>query len=81
MPERIKTILDRWNPIGLEPLSFDEYLPVAEQIADNINEHFTVHSVCIVLRRSLSIYGVNFCRTHKECLSIAEEILSLYRDR
>ena len=42
MPERIKTILDRWNPIGLEPLSLDEYLPVAEQIADNINEHFTV---------------------------------------
>ena len=51
MPERIKTILDHWNPIGLDPLSPDEYLPVAEQIADSINEHFTVHSVCIVLRR------------------------------
>ena len=57
MPERIKTILDHWNPIGLDPLSPDEYLPVAEQIADSINEHFTVHSVCIVLRRSLSIYA------------------------
>lgn len=81
MSEQIKAILDRWNPIGLDPLSPDEYLTVAEQIADSINEHFTVHSVCIVLRRSLSIYGVNFCRTHKDCLSIAEEILSLYRDR
>lgn len=53
MSEQIKAILDRWNPIGLDPLSPDEYLPAAEQIADSINEHFTVHSVCIVLRRSL----------------------------
>ena len=50
MPEQIKEILDNWNPIGLTLISPDEYLPVAEHIADTINENFTPHSVCIVLR-------------------------------
>ena len=74
MPEQIKKILDTWNPIGLTLISPDEYLPVAEHIADSINEHFTPHSVCIVLKRAFSIYGVNFRKSNDECMAIAEKV-------
>ena len=80
MPERIKVILDNWNPIGLTLISPDEYLPVAEHIADSINEHFTPHSVCIVLKRAFSIYGVNFRKSNDECLTIANLILETIRE-
>ena len=80
MPEQIKEILDNWNPIGLTFISPDEYLPVAEHIADTINESFTPHSVCIVLRRALSIYGVNFRKSYGQCMEIAKLILETIRD-
>ena len=80
MPEQIKEILDNWNPIGISLISSDEYLPVAEQIADTINENFTPRSVCIVLKRALSIYGVDFRKSNDECMEIANKILDAIRD-
>lgn len=80
MPEQIKEILDSWNPIGLTLVSSDEYLSVAEHIADTINENFTPHSVCIVLKRALSIYGVNFRKSNEECMKIANLILDVIRE-
>lgn len=80
MPEKIKQILDTWNPIGLSLLSSDEYLPVAEHIADSINGNFTPHSVCIVLRQAFSIYGVNFRKPNEECLAIANLILEAIQE-
>lgn len=79
MPEQIKEILDAWNPIGLNLISPDEYLPVAEHISDTINVNFTPHSVCIVLKRALSIYGVNFRKSNAECMDIANQILDTLR--
>jgi len=80
MPELIKQILDEWNPIELDYLSTDEYLPVAEEIADVINENYSPYSVCIALKRALSIYGVNFSKSHAECLAVAERIVSVMRE-
>lgn len=80
MPEQIKEILDNWNPIGISQVSYDEYLSVAEQIADTINEGFTPRSVCIVLKRALSIYGVNFRKSNEECMMIAKKILEAIRE-
>ena len=80
MSEQIKMILDSWNPIGLTLVSFDEYLPVAEHIADTINGNFTPHSVCIVLKHAFSIYGVNFRKSNDECMEIANLILETIRE-
>lgn len=80
MPEKIKEILDEWNPIGLTHISYDEYLPVAEQIADTIRTDFSAYTVCIYMKRALAVYGVDFRRPHKECMQIAEKIVQAIQE-
>ncbi len=75
MSEQIKRILDEWDPIGLIYLNTDEYLPIAEELADIINKDFTSRSVYIALKHSLAIYGVDFRNSNEECMAAAERIL------
>ena len=75
MPEQIKRILDEWDPIGLIYLNADEYLPIAEELADTINKDFTPRSVYIALKRCLKIYGVDFRNSNEECIRVARKIL------
>ena len=75
MYERIKRILDEWDPIGLLYLNADEYLQIAEELADTINKDFTPRSVYIALKHALEIYGVDFRNFNEECMEAAKRIL------
>lgn len=75
MYERIKRILDEWDPIGLLYLNADEYLQIAEELADTINKDFTPRSVYIALKHALEIYGVDFRNSNEECIEAAKRIL------
>lgn len=75
MSEQIKRILDEWDPIGLLYLNPEEYLPIAEELADTVNKDFTPRSVYIALKHSLEIYGVDFRNSNEECMAAAKRIL------
>ena len=75
MYERIKRILDEWDPIELLYLNADEYLQIAEELADTINKDFTPRSVYIALKHALEIYGVDFRNSNEECMEAAKRIL------
>ncbi len=78
--ERIKQILDEWDPVNALSFSPDEYLPVADEIADSITPWKKPAVVMSVIKQALQIYGVDFNRTDDECLQIAERILEAIRN-
>ena len=73
--QTIKKILDEWDPIDVLPFSPDEYLPIAEEIADTITPEYTLISIFHVVRRAFRIYGVDFRKSRDECMAIAEKIM------
>lgn len=73
--QRIKEILDEWDPVDVLSFSPDEYLPIAEEIADTVKPEFTLKSIFNVVRRAFRIYGVDFRKSREECMAIAEIIM------
>lgn len=73
--QKIKNILDEWDPIDVLSFSPDEYLPIAEEIADTVTPEYTLISVFHVVRRAFRIYGVDFRKSREECMAIAEKIM------
>ena len=80
MPEQIKRILDEWDPIGLIRLNKDEYIPIAEELADTVTKEFTPRSVYIVLKRCMSVYGMEFRCSNLECMEVAKRILKVLQE-
>ncbi len=78
--ERIKQILDEWDPVNVLSFSPDEYLPVADEIADSIHPWKKPVFVQSVLKQALQIYGLDFDKSDEECLQIAERILEAIRN-
>ena len=73
--QRIKEILDEWDPVDVLSFSPDEYLPIAEEIADTVTPEYTLKSIFYVVRRAFRIYGVDFRKSRDECMAIAEKIM------
>lgn len=78
--EKIKAILDEWDPVDILSISPDEYLPLADELTDTVNADFTVRSVFYAVKRAFKIYGVDFTRSDAECKVIAEKILNAIRN-
>ena len=43
--EEIKKVLDEWDPVGVRDFSPDEYLPLADEIADSIAPGYKLKSI------------------------------------
>ena len=78
--DKIKQILDEWDPISVLPFSPDEYLPLADEISDSISSSFKLKTVYCILKRTFRIYGIDFTKSNDECWLIAEKILKAIQD-
>ena len=72
--QEIKKVLDEWDPVGVRDFSPDEYLPLADEIADSIAPGYKLKSIYSIVKRAFQIYGVDFKKSNDECWLIAEKI-------
>ncbi len=75
--ERIKQILDEWDPVGLVSMFPDEYLPIADELFEILQPKHKVEWVLRKLKQSFQIYGVDFNRPNAECRQVARKILEV----
>lgn len=77
--DEIKKVLDEWDPVGVRDFSPDEYLPLADEIADSIAPGYKLKSIYSIVKRAFQIYGVDFKKSNDECWLIAEKIQHIIR--
>jgi len=78
MIEKINTIIDDWDPIGLFPFApKDEYLDESQSIYNGYkNEMNTKELANVIYQVFLNSFGINtFTKSISECEKIADKIL------